>query len=440
MASLIQKLNRWRLQFRMQPNGDRFTIALGNVDADQAETVRKRVDELVRAIRAERPPDVSTSKWVDKLPDDLHAKLARAGLVVCRADPEEGPRTPTLSRFLDGYIRKRTDVKGSTAICYGHTQRCLVDYFGATRPLDRITLGDAEDWRRWLADDQKLADNTVRRRCGLAKQFFRDAVRRRLITENPFGDMAGCLVRENRSRDYFITRAEAAKVLEACPDAQWRLLFALSRYGGLRCPSEHLGLCWSDVDWERSRITIRSPKTEHHEGKDCRIIPIFPELRPFLEAVFFDPGEPCGDYVITRYRDKATNLRTQLTKIVRRAGLKPWPKLWHNLRATRETELAETFPIHVVCAWIGNSQAVARKHYLQVTDEHFDRAASGETSLQKSLQQCGVTGCNAVKVDFVTRGRSPVGSPVCIKSHQSTRKCTGVQVGASGLEPPTPTV
>lgn len=31
-------------------------------------------------------------------------------------------------------------------------------------------------------------------------------------------------------------------------------------------------------------------------------------------------------------------------------------------------------PTHVVCAWIGNSAAVAQKHYLQVTDEDFDRA------------------------------------------------------------------
>jgi hypothetical protein len=29
----------------------------------------------------------------------------------------------------------------------------------------------------------------------------------------------------------------------------------------------------------------------------------------------------------------------------------------------------------VVCAWIGNSQPIAAKHYLQVTDEHFRRAA-----------------------------------------------------------------
>jgi hypothetical protein len=30
--------------------------------------------------------------------------------------------------------------------------------------------------------------------------------------------------------------------------------------------------------------------------------------------------------------------------------------------------------MHVVCAWIGNSQAVAAKHYLQTTDEHFEKA------------------------------------------------------------------
>lgn len=81
-----------------------------------------------------------------------------------------------------------------------------------------------------------------------------------------------------------------------------------------------------------------------------------------------------AEYVITRCRDAGVNLRTQLERIITKAGLKPWPKLFQNLRSTRETELAETFPIHVVCAWIGNSRAVAQKHYLQVTDDHFAQA------------------------------------------------------------------
>ena len=66
-----------------------------------------------------------------------------------------------------------------------------------------------------------------------------------------------------------------------------------------------------------------------------------------------------------------------MTRIVEQAGIKPWPKIFQNLRSTRETELAETYPIHVVCAWLGNSQPVAAKHYLQVTDDHFAHAAGG---------------------------------------------------------------
>jgi integrase len=46
----------------------------------------------------------------------------------------------------------------------------------------------------------------------------------------------------------FVTREEAHAVMDACPDAEWRLLFALSRFGGLRCPSEHIALRWADVD------------------------------------------------------------------------------------------------------------------------------------------------------------------------------------------------
>lgn len=79
--------------------------------------------------------------------------------------------------------------------------------------------------------------------------------------------------------------------------------------------------------------------------------------------------------IINRYRDANQNLRTQLQPIIRRAGLDSWPKLFHNLRASRETELAAVYPIHVVCDWIGHAAAIAQKHYLHVTDHDFERAA-----------------------------------------------------------------
>ena len=439
MASLIQKKDRWSLQFALKPRSERTTLALGTMTEAQALGCKERVEALIEAIRSDAPPDPSTRKWVRGLDDHFHAKLAKAGLVVPRVKPDEGPSVPTLASFLDRYISSRTDVKPATAIVYGHTRRCLVEFFGATRPLDRITLGESEDFRRWLADDQKLADNTVRRRCGIAKQFFRAAIRRRLIVENPFGDMASCSIRENREREYFITRDEASKVLDACPDCEWRLLFAMSRFAGMRCPSEHLTLRWSDVDWERSRITVRSLKTEHHEGKDCRVIPIFPELRPCLEAAW-EQAEEGATYVITRYRGGDVNLRTQLEKIIRRAGLKPWPKLWHNLRATRETKLAETYPLHVVCAWIGNSQLIARKHYLQVTDEHFRLATTAPeapAALQKSLHQSGGNPCKPMQDHFGPVDKTLSVALGCIESQNLASYASPIGMGDEGLEPPT---
>ena len=82
---------------------------------------------------------------------------------------------------------------------------------------------------------------------------------------------------------------------------------------------------------------------------------MFPELRGPLMDVFTE-AEPGTEYVITRYRQANSNLRTQLKRIIRKAGLKPWPKLFHNLRSSRQTELAQSYPLHVVCEWIGNSR------------------------------------------------------------------------------------
>jgi hypothetical protein len=55
----------------------------------------------------------------------------------------------------------------------------------------------------------------------------------------------------------------------------------------------------------------------------------------------------------------------------------PWPRLFHNLRASRETKLMERFPIQVVTASLGNTPTIAPKHYLQVTEEHFHSALTG---------------------------------------------------------------
>ena len=389
MASISSDRNGNRRIFFSLRNRKRKILYLGAVPMKTARTYQAHVENLVAAVLHRNPPDPDTSAWVGSRDDVMYGKLAAVGLVPPREPVRAENQAATLGQFLDHYIGGRTDIKPSTRCNLEQVRRNLVDYFGVNRLLASITPGDADEFRVNLLD--KLGENTVRRNCGRAKQFFRAAVRKKLIVENPFADMKGCAVKATTDRMYFITQEVAEKVLEACPDAQWRLLFALSRYGGLRCPSEHLALRLDDVDWERDRITVHSPKTEHHDGKESRQIPIFPELRPYLNEVW-DNAPPGTEYLITRYRSGNANLRTQLERIIRRAGLEPWPKPFQNCRSTRETELAERFPMHVVCAWIGNTQAVAAKHYLQVRDEDFDRAVRRDAkddarATQKTTQQ-----------------------------------------------------
>ena len=376
MASIGKDKNGRRRILFVAPDGKRKTIRLGKMPQRAAEAIKVKVENLVGAAVSGCGWDNETARWVADLPDTLADKLAAVDLIPKRK--KETP-TDTLGAFLDAYIEGRSNLKPNTKRNYEVTRKHLINHFGRERLLAEITPGEADEWLEALRE--KLSAATVSREVKRARQFFRAALRKRLIAENPFTDLS-TPAQVNASRAYFITTAIIEKVIEACPDAEWRLIVTLSRYGGLRCPSEHLSLKWGDVDWEHNRITIRSPKTEHHAGGGSRVIPLFPELRPHLEATFFDDERAGTEYIITRYRDRNANLRTQLLRIIKRASVKPWPKLFHNLRASRQTELTARFPLHVVCDWIGNSAPIAAKHYLQVTDDHYADAVTIVTEVR----------------------------------------------------------
>jgi hypothetical protein len=126
---------------------------------------------------------------------------------------------------------------------------------------------------------------------------------------------------------------------------------------------------------------------------------LFPELREELLRAAVAAPEGAVYVVDERFRRNAigpqgwrnTNLRTTFEKIIKRVGLKPWLRLFHNLRASRQTELSERFPSHVVCAWLGNSQDIARELYLQIHDTHFEQATV--SALQNPVDQ-GTTTCD----------------------------------------------
>ena len=203
--------------------------------------------------------------------------------------------------------------------------------------------------------------------------FFRYAIKHRLIESNPFEDIPkGSMATKDLA---YISRVDARKILEQLPNTEWRLLITLARFGGLRTPSETLGLKWEHIDWQNERFTVLSPKTVH-QGKPSRVVPIFPELKPYLEAAWSEAKEG-QEYVIDRYQGRNVCLHPQLQRIIVRAGVESWPRIFQNLRASCETELVNEFPLHVVTSWLGNSPKVAELHYLKTTEDHFKKATEG---------------------------------------------------------------
>jgi integrase len=423
MASMVRDPGKLKRILFVGPDGRRRTIRLGKMSVKKAESFKTNLESLITS-RIVGSMDVATAKWIAKLPDKHHAKLANTGLLEPRARPQMEQSRLTLKEFLSDYTQGRIDVEKSTRTVYRRCEKNLLAFFGPDKLIAEITPGDADAWRLYLIK-RGLAQNTINRTSGIARQFFRAAQRRKLIEENPFTDLAAT-VKGNRAREYFVTRQEADKVLAACPDNQWRLLFALARFGGLRNPSETLLLRWADVDWNESKMLVHSPKTKHYEGGESRFVPIFPKLYPYLLAVY-EEAEEGTEFVINRYRQSGMNLRTQLTRILAKAGVKRWPKLWQNLRATRQTELEQQWPTYVVCAWLGNSAKVAQKHYLQVTDEHFQKAA------QNPAQYEAASGGNEQNVTQDKDSKN-ADLPLVTATYNSVQN-TGM--GDEGLEPPT---
>jgi integrase len=254
-------------------------------------------------------------------------------------------------------------------------------------------------------------------------------LRRGLIELNPFQDIKAGR-QQNEARLEFIDRARIEKVIDACPSAEWRLIVALARYGGMRTPSETLGLKWSDIDWANSKMTVPSPKTEH-QHKPYRIVPICPELRPHLEDAHA-LADKTAVYVIRGYRDDTQNLRTQFERIIRRARVKPWERLFHNLRASRQTELADQFRLHVVTDWIGNSPDIAERHYLKTMEEQFPMAISDtEKCAQNPAQQAAVGAENSPQTQNASSLEDEATVALAI-----TRECgTDIKIPPRGVEP-----
>ena len=427
-------------------DGKRYTIRPGKFNKKNASELTLKVERLNSLLVAQLPLDVDTARWVADIGGELAAKLAAVGLI------PERPKAIDIAGLIEQYRQSiAIRQKPSTQTVLRTITNDILGYFKPTLNPNSVTEAAAENFKQHLVE-RCLAPATVSRRLRSVRTTFAFGLKKKLITANPFAAVSAMSTLTKERRVY--VPVSDIEIIMGHANPTWRTILALTRYAGLRCPTEVLTLRCEHIDFANNRMTALSPKTEHIPGKESRTMPIFGNLKPHLEEAFklaeagevYVVGGPQGQ----RYREKSygpngwvgTNLRSTFGKLIRRSGLKQWPKLFQTLRASCETDLwEERFPINAVTEWMGHSAAVALRHYSRVPEHLYTQAAefgkrrteSGTLGAQKAAQSEAYLNDQETTIATKTlefRGfRRILTDPVL--------SCSNEEMGGEGLEPPT---
>lgn len=306
---------------------------------------------------------------------DFKKRLAGKGFIDLAAEIIVG-------ELLARYFRENVDgLKPTTQSGKASTRKRFLSFFNADRRADSIDADDARAFGEWLEttanDGAPYKEATRAGTIRDARAVWNWAIKKGVVKSNPFNEIKrGSYM--NKERLHYIPLEHYKRLLAACPSQEWRAIVALCRIGGLRNPSETLATRWEDVNFETGRLVVRASKTNN-----VREIPLFPSLRKELESLrrerdADDKRDPvnASPFVVVRYRGTAQNMRTTFEKIVFRAGLDSWERLFQNLRASAATDIAREYGATVEAFWVGHSEKTSSDHYQQIPDNVWKAAAN----------------------------------------------------------------
>lgn len=381
MASRSKRTGKtpsYEIQF-YDTTGRRRTIYLGGRRySEKTATELKGIVETLVYCRDNSMStlDKRTLAWLESASTDIREKLVKAGLV------EPPPPTHTTGELWSDYMKQKTGITESTMDTYEAAKDRFFAFFTGSEPLTDLTTEMIHKWKNFMLAEvprvrtkqNGLAESTTAGTIAKAKAVFNWGIRSGWIETSPLkGVKCGSFV--NQDNDQEIEPLDYYKLLAACPCQEWRCIIALARIGGLRAPSEIMSLRWQDIRWHKGEFTARSPKTKHHEGKDRRIVPLFPALEVELRRLYDLPLSRGQEFVINRYpKREKTNLGMQFSRIVEDAGLGKIKRPFDNMRMCRSNEIIYYHDPRCESLWIGHTVETAKKHYLRAMKADFMRA------------------------------------------------------------------
>ncbi len=247
----------------------------------------------------------------------------------------------------------RTDLK---------TAENLTAYFGSRTRLSRINTAKAEGFKLFLVEHKGYSKTTANIRLRHAKAMFSKAVEWGHLQTNPFSRVKP--FKESEKLKY-LTPQELKALFSVIEDELHKAYFVLIFYTGMRA-SEAVNLGWEDVDLDKNIIIVRNKANFHTKTYRERVIPIHPDLKPWLEKL-----KRINRNKVIHYAHPS-NVNKLFRMYSKKAGVYCTP---HKLRHTFATLLASKgVSIRAIQELLGHTRISTTEIYAKMASDYLSES------------------------------------------------------------------
>jgi integrase len=269
----------------------------------------------------------------------------------------------SISAILACYLDNRAAAKipGLQRLAYAH--KPLAQFF-ADKPPEIITDRLCRDYQQH------------RTAAGIAVATIRtelQALRAALAWAHSTGLTAAtpviALPSRGPARERWLTRDEAARLLDACIAPHVRLFAVIALHTGAR-KGAILALTWDRVDLVNRRIDLRDPSRSTTRKRAVRV-----PVNDTLHAELIAAQERATSAAVVEYAGgEIASIRHALDRAAARAGLTGVTP--HVFRHTAATWMAQAgVPLWEIAGMLGNTTAMIEQVYGHHSPDHLSRAA-----------------------------------------------------------------
>lgn len=358
-----------------------FTTAEGKRTKRTTRTTDRKLAEKLAAQYEEAANKKKTALNTRRVIQELHASITGEDLVF-----------PTTRQHFERWLESKQggEVAPATLVFYQGATKKFLTWLGARADNDLATLSqdDITAFRNHAA--KTLSAKSVNHELKTLKMIFRDALHRKLITDDP-ALAVKTLKDKAPAKKMVFTDQQLQTILKNC-DEEWRSMVLFGLYTGQRL-IDIASLRRLNLNLEKGVIELTARKTSRMMS-----IPIAPALWKHVESMTLgadrlSPLHPRAFEIVDK-QGKSGHLSNQFAAVLAKAGLREKKAhrrtgvgrggkrdesglSFHSLRHTAVTLLKEAgVPHAVVQELIGHDSEQMSEHYTHVGSEALKKAAS----------------------------------------------------------------